>query len=409
MQYRTLGKTGIKVSVLGYGCMRLPQKSGRIDRERTEQQVLQAIDAGINYFDTAYVYHGGKSETVLGDILSKGLRDKVYIADKLPPYLVHARKDMDRIFTSQLERLKTDHIDFYLIHALSDFTSWEKLKAQGILAFLAEKKASGAIRHIGFSWHGMRNEFKKVVDDYPWDFCQIQYNYLDVNYQAGREGLRYAVKKGLGVIVMDPLRGGSLVGKLPKGAQIRMDKSEIKRSAAGWAFHWLWDQPDVSMVLSGMNEEAHIVENVNLASESHSGQMTQKDAEIIGKVRDVFCGLMQVDCTGCSYCMPCPSGVDIPGAFSAWNTTHLFKSMQPRVMYILTTSGATGSTPSDISRCTSCGRCAKLCPQHIPIPEKLKEAGRDLKMPILNLLIWAAKKYFKFKGRKLPKKSGPAD
>src|SRR5450756_1012695 len=191
MQYRTLGKTGVKVSVLGYGCMRLPQKGGRIDRERTEQQVLQAIDAGINYFDTAYVYHGGKSETVLGDILSKGLREKVYIADKLPPYLVHARKDMDRIFTSQLERLKTDHIDFYLIHALNDFASWEKLKAQGVLAFIAEKKANGAIRHIGFSWHGMRNEFKKVVDDYPWDFCQIQYNYLDVNYQAGREGLRY--------------------------------------------------------------------------------------------------------------------------------------------------------------------------------------------------------------------------
>lgn len=407
MQYRTLGKTGVSVSALGYGCMRFPQKNGRIDYDRTEKQVLQAIEAGVNYFDTAYVYHGGKSESVLGDILSKGLRDKVFIADKMPPYLVHSRKDIDRVFNAQLERLQTDHIDFYLMHSLGDFASWQKLKSQGIESFLAEKKASGAIRFIGFSWHGMRNEFIKVVDDYDWDFCQIQYNYLDERYQAGREGMRHAVAKRLGIVVMEPLRGGMLVGRLPKQAQLEMDESGNGWSAAAWALNWLWDQPDVSTVLSGMNEEEHIRENISLASESHPGLLSKVDLDIIGKVRRVFRELTKVDCTGCAYCMPCPFGVDIPGAFAAWNATHLFKSRQPRVMYVLNTSGATGGTPSNASLCTACGKCAKLCPQHIPIPEKLKEAWKELEMPALKPLIWGAKKYFKIKGRALSKKNPP--
>ena len=315
MQYRTFGKTGESVSILGYGCMRLPQRLGLVDEARTERQMLSAIEAGVNYFDTAYIYHGGRSESVLGHFLAKGYRDKVFIADKIPPYMAYSRQDMDKILNTQLERLQTDHIDFYLVHSLMSWESWADFRALGFDDFVRDNLASGKIRHIGFSWHGNKEDFKRVVDDFDWEFVQIQYNYLDEAYQAGREGLAHAHAKGLGVSIMEPLRGGLLSGRMPSEAENIMKRAPIRRSAADWAFNWIWDQPEVSLLLSGMNEETHIAENLVLAEKAKPGQFKDGDHAVIRLVRDAFKQRMKVDCTGCGYCMPCPFGVDIPGVF----------------------------------------------------------------------------------------------
>lgn len=398
MQTRVFGKTGESVSLLGYGCMRFPMRMGLIDEVKTEQQVLTAIGQGVNYFDTAYMYPG--SEAVLGRILAKGHRDKVLIADKIPPYMVNSRKDMDKIFATMLDRLKTDRIDFLLVHALSDVDAWRKFRACGFDDFLTEMRAAGKVRHIGFSWHGTCDAFKQVVDDFDWDFCQIQYNYLDEQYQAGREGLRYAAAKGLGITIMEPLRGGMLVGKLPEAAKKVMAEAAVKRSPAAWAFDWLYDQPEVHVVLSGMNNDHHIAENLKLASHAQAGMFTEQDKQVMASVRDSFRSLLKVDCTGCNYCMPCPFGVDIPDCFSAWNAASLFHSPAAKIQYNLMSSGVLSGKPTHANLCTQCGKCEKRCPQHIPIRAKLTEAQKELNIAALKPVIWGVGQIFKMRGRK---------
>lgn len=401
MQYRTFGKTKEKVSVLGYGCMRYPQRSGRIDADRAERQMLLAIEAGVNYFDTAYMYPG--SEAVLGDFLAKGHRDKAMIADKIPPYLVFSRKDMDKILATSLKRLRTDRIDFYLAHALGDFSAWRKLLDLGFADFVREAKASGAIGHIGFSWHGNKEEFKKVVDDFDWEFAQIQYNYLDEHFQAGREGLEYAAAKGLGIAVMEPLRGGLLSGRMPKEALDAIQAAPVKRSPAEWGLDWVWNQEEVSLLLSGMNEETHIAENLRLADAARPGMLGDADEKVFIAVREAFSKRTKVGCTGCGYCMPCPFGVDIPNIFAEYNSHALFGGIMPRMTYMLVASGVQGAKPSHAALCTECGACEKKCPQHIQIRAKLKEAHKDLNLPALKPVIGLLKMYLKARQRRKAK------
>jgi predicted aldo/keto reductase-like oxidoreductase len=399
MQYRTFGKTGESVSILGYGCMRLPQRLGLVDEARTERQMLSAIEAGVNYFDTAYIYHGGRSETVLGNFLAKGHRDKVFIADKIPPYMAFSRQDMDKILNTQLERLRTDHIDFYLVHSLMSWESWTDFRALGFDDFVRDNLAAGKIRHIGFSWHGNKEDFKRVVDDFDWEFVQIQYNYLDEAYQAGREGLAHAHAKGLGVSIMEPLRGGLLSGRMPKEAADIMSRATVRRTAADWAFNWIWDQPEVSLLLSGMNEESHIAENLTLAEKAKPGQFKDGDHAVIRLVRDAFKKRMKVDCTGCGYCMPCPFGVDIPAVFADWNAYSLFGSKRLKLAHMLMTSGATGGNPSHAGMCRNCGKCEPKCPQHIPIRAKLREAHKELYVPALKPVVALVRAYTRLRTR----------
>lgn len=400
MLYREMGKTGDKLSILGYGCMRYPQKNGKIDEARTERQIIQAIEQGVNYFDTAYVYHVGRSESILGDILAKGYRDRVRIATKMPPYLVHSIKDMENILETQLKKLRTDRIDYYLLHAINDRNGWNRLKRLGIMEFIDKAKKDGKIIHFGFSFHGDKDEFIALVDDYPWDFCQIQYNYIDEHFQAGREGLEYAASKGLGVVVMEPLRGGSLVGRMPLEIQGIWDTAETKRTPVDWALRWLWNQPAVTVVLSGMNEEAHIEENTRIAGEANPNTLSPKELVLYDKVKKEYSRLMKVGCTGCGYCMPCPAGVNIPTCFGYYNSKHLFKLKHANFQYLAFTGGVSGGEPSYASLCKDCGKCEKACPQHIPIRSKLKEVSKDMDNSILRPAIWVLRKYLHFRGRK---------
>ncbi|HVP96104.1 aldo/keto reductase [Methanoregula sp.] len=393
MLYRTVPKTGDSLSVLGFGCMRYPSKNGSIDEERTIRQIRHAIDAGVNYFDTAPVYHLGKSEPTLAKALQDGYRDKVKIATKLPHWSVRERADMDRILAKQLATLQTDHIDYYLLHSLAK-ESWEKLVRLGVLEFLDAAKAAGKIRNVGFSFHSNLETFKQIVDAYNWQFCQIQYNLLDEHNQAGTAGLRYAAEKKLAVMVMEPLRGGSLAGHVPEAVQKIYEESPVKRSPAEWALRWVWDHPEVTVVLSGMNNEAHIDENIRIAGSALPLSLSPDDRALIDRAKATFGQLMKVGCTGCGYCMPCPAGVDIPGCFALYNAHHLFpKDKSPRFQYIGHHGGLLNK-PSNAGLCRACGKCEKACPQHLPIPRLLKEVKGDMEgmmgiiVPVLRGGLW---------------------
>ncbi len=399
MNYRTMGKTGDSISVLGFGCMRFPQQNGRIDVNRTERQILTAIEHGVNYFDTAFVYNAGRSESILGDILAKGSRNRVRIATKLPPFMANSDKDMNFVLNSQLKKLRTDHIDYYLLHAMNDFGGWERLKRLGIREFVEKAKKDGRIINFGFSYHGDKEDFKAIIDDYDWDMCQIQYNYIDENFQAGREGLEYAASKGIGVSIMEPLRGGSLVKKMPSEIQRIWDSASEKRTPADWAFRWLWDQPGITTVLSGMNEESQIEENISLAGKIQPNMLTDEELSLYEKVRTEYYRLMKVGCTGCGYCMPCPAGVDIPFCFSYYNARHFFKAKMARWQYNAFAGGVMSGKPSLASLCMQCGKCEKACPQHLPIREKLKEVAADMETPIYKPAVWAARKFFSIRNK----------
>ncbi|MBQ1320468.1 MAG: aldo/keto reductase [Solobacterium sp.] len=303
MQYRN-DKNGTPLSVLGYGCMRFTKKGTGIDVAKAEQEILTAYNAGVNYFDTAYVYSG--SEAALGEILERnGLRDKVYIATKLPQYLISTKAAAEKYFAEELNRLRTDHVDYYLMHHLTDIAMWERLKNVGIIDWIREKKASGAIRNIGFSYHGNTENFLKILNDYNWDMCQIQYNYLDEVSQAGRRGLQAAYAKGIPVVIMEPLRGGKLVNMLPGQAKTAMADSGRTWSPAEWGLRWLYDQPEVTVVLSGMNSRAMVEENCRIADETVPGTMTESDFAVLEQVKKAIFANEKVGCTGCRYCMPC--------------------------------------------------------------------------------------------------------
>ena len=378
MNYRK-DKYGNDISVLGFGCMRFPRSGGSIDMTETEREVLAAIESGVNYFDTAYIYPG--SEAALGQILHKNdLRDKVYIATKLPHYLIKSREGMERLFAEHLKRLKTDRIDYYLMHMLTDVQTWESLKKLDILAFLEEKKNSGAIRQIGFSYHGNSDMFCKLVDAYDWDFCQIQYNYMDENSQAGRKGLHYAHEKGLPVIIMEPLRGGKLVNRLPREALAEFENNPVKRTPAQWAFRWLWDQKEVTCVLSGMNSMEMLQDNVLTASTTQIGELGSEEQEMLSRVKAAINRNMKVGCTGCGYCMPCPKNVDIPGAFAAYNrlaSEGKFAGLKEHFMCSAVRRDSTAAY-----NCIGCGKCEKHCPQGIAIRQELKNVKKSLEGPL---------------------------
>lgn len=374
MQYRKM-KTGTEVSILGYGCMRFTGAGTRINLEKTEKEIMLAVKNGVNYFDTAYIYPG--SEEALGTILERNhCREQVYIADKLPYYLLKNASSAEKLFQEQLKRLKTDHIDFYLMHMLFDVEVWARLQSIGIEEWIAEKKKTGAIRNIGFSFHGDTGTFKALIDAYDWDFCQIQYNYLDEHTQAGREGLHYAADKGIPVVIMEPLRGGKLVNALPDGAKKAFAAYPVKRTPAQWAFQWLWDQPEVTCVLSGMNSEEMVQENSRTANEAAVGCFSAAEHSLIDKVRKEINQNLKVGCTGCGYCMPCPHGVDIPTAFRCYNQSAMHKKFSAMLEYIQITS--LKKNASSMNNCTKCGACEKHCPQHIEIRKELQNAKKAL-------------------------------
>lgn len=381
MNYRK-DKYGNDISILGYGCMRFSRTAGKIDIEKAEKEIMTAFHHGVNYYDTAYVYGG--SEAVLGKILKRNhIRKQVYIATKLPHYLIKTTDSMDKYFKEQLKRLQTNYVDYYLMHMLTDVQTWERLKSLGILEWLEEKKKNGAIRQVGFSYHGNSDMFCRLVDAYDWDFCQIQYNYMDENSQAGRKGLQYANKKGLPVIIMEPLRGGKLVNCLPKEAEKIFEKYPVKRTPAQWALRWLWNQPEVTCVLSGMNSKKMVQDNIKTASTVSVGEIGPKEEAMLQRVVQAINAKMKVGCTGCAYCMPCPKNVDIPGTFAAYNRCFSEGKRVALVEYFMCTAMRKNSSAA--SNCVECGKCEKHCPQHIKIRRELKNARKQLENPFYKI------------------------
>ncbi|MBO5556546.1 MAG: aldo/keto reductase [Oscillospiraceae bacterium] len=389
MQYRT-DRNGTALSILGYGCMRFTRKGGGIDLDKAEQELLAAYRAGVNYFDTAYIYPG--SEAALGEIFQRNqLRDKIHIATKLPQYLIGSRASLEKTFAEQLRRLRTDYVDYYLMHHMTDSAMWEKLKAMGILDWIREKKEAGTIRNIGFSYHGNTENFLAILDGYDWDFCQIQYNYLDEVAQAGKIGLRAAAARGIPVMIMEPLRGGKLVNMLPEAARKAMRDSGRYWSAAEWGLRWLYDQPEVTVVLSGMNSLEMVEANCRTASEAQAGTLTAADFETLETVKRAIREKEKVGCTGCRYCMPCPRGVDIPGIFRCYNTMFTESKREGRSQFFHTV--ALTKEPAFASQCIRCGKCEQHCPQGLPIRDKLQEADRALRPLPYKLAIQFARGY----------------
>lgn len=387
MQYRS-DRKGTQLSILGYGCLRFTKKNGKIDLDKAETEIMEAIRSGVNYFDTAYVYQG--SEAALGEILNRNnCRDQVYLATKLPHYLIKSRAGLEKCFQEQLRRLQTDHVDYYLMHMLNDADTWEVLKQKGVQEWIEEKLHLGQIRRIGFSYHGNSENFKTLLDAYDWDFCQIQYNYMDENTQAGRAGLLYAEQKGIPVIIMEPLRGGKLVQLLPEEAKKLFAQAEPKRSPAEWAFRWLWNQTGVTVVLSGMNSLEMVQENVKIASEAAADELTEADLELFAKVKQEINRKIKVGCTACGYCMPCPQGIDIPGTFRCYNEMYTEKPQVGRKEYMMTTAFRKNQNPA--SGCIRCGKCERHCPQKIEIRKELKAAASELEDVRYKVMSWLVK------------------
>jgi uncharacterized protein len=390
MQYRK-NRKGEDISVLGYGCMRFSKKGSSIDIDKAEKEVMEAYNSGVNYFDTAYIYSG--NEVALGEILSRNnIREKINIATKLPHYLIHSKQSIDKYFDEELRRLKTNYIDYYLMHMLTDVASWNKLKDYGIEDWIAQKKKSGEIKNIGFSFHGDTDTFLKILNVYDWDFCMIQYNYMDENTQAGRKGLVAAAEKGIPVFIMEPLRGGKLVNMLPEKAKKMIAENPKKYSAAEWAFRWLWNQPQVTCVLSGMNSEEMVKENVRIASSVKVNELSEDDLRMFSEIKNEINGKTKVGCTACGYCMPCPKGVDIPGTFRCYNEMFIEKKTAGRFEYAQTVG--LRKNPGFASNCIDCGKCESHCPQHIEIRKELKIADKALRPFPYKIVIALAQKYF---------------
>ena len=376
MQYREDKRSGKSLSILGFGCMRFPSRVGVVDQAATETLIAEAMKRGVNYFDTAYSYFG--SEEALGKALAaRGVREEVYIAGKLPHGKCRTIDDVERLFTTTLERLQTEYLDYYLIHNIVEHSSWERLVDMGIIDWIARKKDEGAIREIGFSFHGSLDEFRKTIESFDWDFVQIQYNYVNEHYQAGREGLDMAAKRGMSVMVMEPLLGGKLATGLPARARTAFRLVDETRHPAEWGFRWLWNQPEVTVVLSGMNDMAQLEANCAAADAAHSGCLSLEELAAYEVVREEFGASYKVACTGCNYCMPCPQGISIPACFSAYNTSYAVSWFTGAFGYY-TSVGAAGANAHLASDCVECGACVRKCPQHIDIPRELKAVRRRL-------------------------------
>lgn len=376
MKYRP-DKQGTMVSQLGYGCMRFTKKGPNIDFEKAEKEVMYAIESGVNYFDTAYLYPG--SEACLGEILQKNhCRDKVLIATKLPQIMIRSAKAIEKTFQEELKRLQTDYVDYYLMHMFTDPRDWEKLQSFGIEEWIRKHKEDGSIRNIGFSFHGDSETFLKVLDLYDWDMCQIQYNYLDETSQAGRIGLQAAADKGIPVVIMEPLRGGKLVN-IPKEAKEALQKSDLGYTPAELGLRWLWNQPEVTCVLSGMNSMEMVEENIRIASDAEAGDFGETEFALVDQIKDIIRAKEKVGCTGCRYCMPCPAGVDIPGNFYYYNLMYLEKKNASRFEFVQ--NMGLQKEPGFASLCIGCGKCETQCPQKIEIRKELKKADRHLRPP----------------------------
>lgn len=369
MQYRE------GYSILGFGCMRFATKGSKIDMQQTEQQILRAYELGVNYFDTAYIYPG--SEEALGKILEKNqLREKIQLATKLPQYLVKNREGLDKYLNEELKRLRTNYLDVYLLHHMTDLAQWERLEKMGIREWIQAKKDAGIIKKIGFSFHGSTEMFQKILMAYDWDMCLVQYNYMDEHTQAGQAGVRAAHEKGIPVMIMEPLRGGKLVDLLPAPARTMIEKDPHGWTPAEWAFRWLWNQEEVTCVLSGMNSMEMLEANCKTASEAEVGAFANEEEAFIEKIRGYIRANTKVDCTGCRYCMPCPKGVDIPAIFSCYN--HMFSEGKKSGRFEYLQTMALRVEPASASLCVKCGKCEQHCPQSVPIREKLVEADKAL-------------------------------
>jgi hypothetical protein len=396
MLYRKMPKNNDELSILGFGAMRLPVRGdGSIDEEKATQMVHNAIDNGVNYVDTAWPYHMGESELFLGRALADGYREKVKLATKQPQWMVKKPEDMDTFLDTQLEKLNTDTIDYYLIHSLVG-SSWKIVRDMGVADFLDRAKADGRIVNAGFSYHGSGEDFKDVVDGYDWDFCQIQYNFLDENIQAGRKGLEYAASRGLGVVIMEPLRGGNLADPVPDEVMDIWNEADVKRSPVQWALRWVWNHPEVTVVLSGMSEPCHVEENLKAAEGGFADSLTEKELELVYRVAGKYNELMKINCTGCRYCMPCPEGVDIPACFEMYNNLYMFdEGDKLKMMYAVQLGGILrGADPSFASQCVQCGQCLDACPQHIQIPDLLENVADEFEGLDLEERLAAAKQLF---------------
>jgi len=371
MQYRVMPKSDDELSVLGFGCMRFPlTKDNNIDEPEAMKMMQHALDNGINYFDTAWPYHGEQSEPLVGRFLSNGNRAKVKLATKLPSWLIKTREDMDIYLDKQLERLQTDYIDYYLLHALNK-GFWKNLTELGVFDFLEKAKAAGKIRHIGFSFHDKYPIFEEIVDGYEWDFCQIQLNFFDTSYQAGLKGMHIAASKGIGIIAMEPLRGGKLTGKVPADVQTIWDKSEFKRTTADRSLRWVWNKSEVQLLLSGMSTMEQVEQNLVTADSCSIGELTPNEAKLYEEARKVYIERMPVGCTSCGYCMPCPHGVNIPGSLGLYNNANMFENKeQSRKEYLMFIR-----EESRADKCINCGECVPKCPQQIEIPKRLAEVA----------------------------------
>ncbi len=382
MLYREMGKTGEKVSILGFGCMRLPTRGSYVDiHVKNASNLLDyALDQGINYLDTAYPYHGlstsqgGNSEIFLGNYLNEsGRREEINLATKLPTWLLEDEEDPDSFLTEQLKRLQTDYIDFYLLHSLKE-KQWLHLEDLGVLEFLDDAVSDGRIKYTGFSSHDETAFIKEVIDSYNWDMCQIQYNYLDENIQAGKEGLQYAAEKGLGIVIMEPLKGGVLANNVPPEVQQIWDESPVQRKPAEWALRYLWDIPEISVVLSGMNTFEQLQENLSTAEDALPNSLTFEEKDILEEVKKIYHDKIAVECSDCGYCMPCISGINIPQCFSYLNQAEMledYSEVKNQYYFMLKETEMAGN-------CLECGLCEEICSQHIPIREKLKEVARKM-------------------------------
>ena len=396
MLYRKMPKNGDELSILGFGAMRLPTRSnGSIDEEKATQMVRYAIDNGVNYVDTAWPYHMGQSEPFLACALADGYREKVKIATKMPQWMVKSYVDMDHFLNAQLQKLNTDHIDYYLVHSLVG-SSWKTIRDLGVAEFLDRAKADGRIVNAGFSYHGSGEDFKDVVDGYDWDFCQIQYNFLDENIQAGTKGLEYAASRGLGVVIMEPLRGGNLADPVPSEVIDIWNEAEIKRSPVQWAFHWVWNHPEITIVLSGMSEPNQVEENLKAAEDGFANSLNNKELKLVEKVADKYRELMKINCTGCRYCMPCPQGVDIPACFETYNNLFMFGGKDRLMMMYAAKLGGIlrGANRNFASQCVQCGQCLDLCPQNLPILGMLEKVAEEFEGPGLGERMEFAKQLF---------------
>ena len=382
MQYRTVPKTGERLSVLGFGAMRLPQTGHAIDEERATRLIHAAFDGGVNYIDTAVPYHMGTSEAFVGRVLTGKYKTQVKVATKLPPWTTRSRTDMDATLRAQCARLQTPSIDYYLLHSLNR-ENWDRLLSLGVMDFLDDAEASGRIRNAGFSFHGDPETFREIVDARDWTFCQVQYNILDEAHQAGTAGLRYAARKDLAVIVMEPLRGGMLADTVPPAAQACYDAAPVRRTPADHALRWVMDHPEVTVVLSGMSEEQQVAENLQTAREALPGALTPDDVAMTARARDAWRQAMRVPCTGCGYCMPCPYGVNIPECFNLWNNHSLREHRRgAKTEYTVRLGGGLGDAPGNAGLCQNCGRCVTRCPQQIPIPDALREMQEVYEGPL---------------------------